>query len=577
MKRRLSAILAADVVGYSMLMGEDETETLRALHHFRRELFTPAVYEYRGNLIKSMGDGWLVEFPSARDAVECAIQVQEALDNNNTVRLRIGLHIGDVTFEDEDIYGDGVNIASRLQEIADPGSIVMSDFLRRSIDRKLAAAFNDLGAHELKNISEPVAAYGWRMLAGPNRKQEESLSHVEKPSVAVLPFNIMSGDREQEYLADGVTEDIITELSKFPSIYIIGRSSTFSFKGKTKESSAIGKALQVRFLVEGSIRKMGNRVRVTAKLSQAEKNRQLWAERFDGELDDIFQFLDDVTLRIVNSIDTAITKFELTQINRQKPRNLVAWQLTMQASSLIWQGQQGNQECLRQAEVFLEQAISEDPNYVRALALRSSCNVIRLFYGWNENSKRTFQKALSWAKKAYALDAQDTDALSALCWCLMMSGRAEMARDLVEKLVHIIPRSSEAQCNYGLVLGFCGDGEAALSALALSRKLNPLHPNEYRTLIGEANAYFVLGDYDKAFQAADIGVQMQPGWAGSYWTLAASAALSGNLEKAVEAVDKGRSLVPRARLSSISKHSLFVNPLHVQAFIQGLKHAGLPR
>jgi TolB-like protein len=273
MERRLAAILAADVVGYSRLMGEDEVGTLGALRQFRSQLLAPVVDRYRGTVVKSMGDGWLVEFASIADAVACAIAVQEGLAEQQPIKLRIGVHLGDVTHEDEDIYGDGVNIAARLQEIAKPGAVVISDTTRRSIDAKLAADFVDLGSQELKNIVEPVAAFGWGMSSRDSQPASSALP--DKPSIAVLPFDNLSGDPEQEYFADGISEDIITTLGRRRWLRVIARNSTFVYKGQALDVRRIAEELGVKYILEGSIRRSGERIRITAELVDGEDGRQV--------------------------------------------------------------------------------------------------------------------------------------------------------------------------------------------------------------------------------------------------------------------------------------------------------------
>ena len=307
-KRRLAAVLAADVVGYSKLMGADEAGTLAAMRQLRSGVFAPLVAEHGGNLIKSMGDGWLVEFPSVGDGVSCAIKVQEALARHETIKLRIGLHIGDVTFEDEDIYGDGVNIAARLQEIAVPGAVVISDIAQRSIDGKRASAFVDLGTHALKNISEPVTAYGWGMTAVAARAS--ALPLPDKPSIAVLPFDNLSSDVEQGYFSDGITEDIITALSRFSWFFVIARNSTFAYKGKSIDIRQVGRELGVRYVLEGSVRRAGNRIRITGQLVEAETGNHIWADKYDRDLKDIFELQDEITLTIAATIEPELFAFE---------------------------------------------------------------------------------------------------------------------------------------------------------------------------------------------------------------------------------------------------------------------------
>ncbi|MBT5894554.1 MAG: adenylate cyclase, partial [Rhodospirillaceae bacterium] len=301
--RKLAAILAVDVVGYSRLMGEDQARTLDALRQLRRELFEPVVEEFRGNVVKRMGDGWIVEFASVSDAVDCAIRFQEGLAGHDIIRLRAGIHIGEVVFEDEDVFGEGVNVAARLEELAEPGEVLISDTVQNSLDKRSAQDFSGGDSHQLNNIERSVDVWRWSSAGAQQATLTESEAPVltDKPSIAVLPFDNMSGDPEQEYFADGITEDIITELSRFREFLVIARNSTFVYKGEAKDLSTVARELNARYIVEGSVRKAGNRVRVTAQLIEGATNTHLWADRFDGVLADIFALQDEITVAIVSA------------------------------------------------------------------------------------------------------------------------------------------------------------------------------------------------------------------------------------------------------------------------------------
>ncbi len=320
--RRLAAILAADVAGYSKLMGEDETRTLTALQELRGEL-SATVTQHRGEIVKSMGDGWLVEFASVVDAVNCALIVQEKLDGHEIIKLRIGIHIGDIVHEDEDIYGDGVNIAARLQENAAPGEIAISETARRFLDSKLADSFQDAGEKQLKNIAEAVRIFA----TGDFEKAilNETLLLPNKPSIAVLPFENMSGDPEQEYFSDGLTEDIITGLSRLRWLFVIARNSTFTYKGQAVDIKQVGQDLGVRYVLEGSVRKSGTRIRVTAQLIESETGNHIWAERYDRNLTDIFDLQDEITGTIVGTLQTDLHEAEFSRAKRKPTQNLNAW------------------------------------------------------------------------------------------------------------------------------------------------------------------------------------------------------------------------------------------------------------
>ncbi|MBT3533928.1 MAG: adenylate/guanylate cyclase domain-containing protein [Rhodospirillaceae bacterium] len=362
--RKLAAILAADVAGYSKLMGKDETGTLAALRELRQGL-SDAVAGHRGEVVKSMGDGWLVEFTSVVDAVNCALQVQKNLAGHEIIKLRIGIHIGDIVHEDEDIYGDGVNIAARLQEISEPGGIALSDSARRSLDGKLAARFEDVGEKQLKNIAEAVRVYISGGSGADAANEKTPLALPDKPSIAVLPFDNMSGDPEQEYFADGIAEDVITALSRFRSLFVIARNSSFTYKGGAVDITQVARDLGVRYVVEGSVRRAGNRVRITAQLIDAGTANHLWADRFDGALDDVFELQDQITEQIVVAVEPEIGARERERVRRKPPENLNAWELVQRGLSHHYRLNKADRaEAIR----LFREAVVLDPNFAVAHA-----------------------------------------------------------------------------------------------------------------------------------------------------------------------------------------------------------------
>jgi adenylate cyclase len=403
--RKLAAIISADVVGYSLLMGKDEANTLAALRQWRAKEFEPAISSSNGRVVKNMGDGWLVEFDSAGDAVTCAIQVQEKLSDHETLKLRIGLHIGDITHADGDIYGDGVNIAARLQEIAEPGAIVISDVTRRSIDGKLATVFSDLGQQELKNIAEPITAFGWGMTTA--QAVASPLPLPDKPSIAVLPFENMSGDPEQEYFSDGITEDIITALSKFRWFFVTARNSTFTYKGTAIDIKQVGRELGVRYVLEGSVRKGGNRVRITAQLIEAETGNHIWAERYDRELDDIFELQDEITQTIAAAVEPELAGSERNRVLYRPTQNLQAYDLMHQGVARLLQLDHGPSRVLEAIDL-LKQAIVIDPNFGAAYGRLALFYYGLLALRWAERPEETLQEGIRCAKQAMNLDRQES-------------------------------------------------------------------------------------------------------------------------------------------------------------------------
>ena len=366
-ERRLAAILAADVAGYSRLMGRDEEGTLAALKSLRHSVIDPKIAESRGRIVKTTGDGALVEFASAVDAVRCALDIQRAMAEGNAkipderrVEFRIGINVGDIIIDEGDIYGDGVNIAARIEPLASPGSICLSDNAYQQVKGKLTLTVSDMGEQQLKNIAQPVRVFGLRLDEGAARA---ALALPDKPSIAVLPFQNMSGDPEQEYFADGLVEDITTGLSRFKWLFVIARNSTFTYKGKPIDIKQVGRELGVRYVLEGSVRKAAGRVRITAQLVEAENRTHIWAERYDRALDDIFALQDEITTSTVAAIEPSLRQAEIERAKRKRPESLDAYDLVLRATS---SANTGMPEGVLQAMPLLERALALDPNYALA-------------------------------------------------------------------------------------------------------------------------------------------------------------------------------------------------------------------
>ncbi|MFQ5954960.1 MAG: adenylate/guanylate cyclase domain-containing protein, partial [Kiloniellales bacterium] len=376
-RRRLAAILSADVVGYSRLMGEDEAGTLAALKTHRKEIVDPKIAEHRGRVVKLMGDGMLVEFASAVEATQCAVEIQRAMAQRNAavpkdrrVEFRIGINLGDIIVDGDDIHGDGVNVAARLEALAEPGGICIPRDLRNQVRDKLSVTFEDMGEVEVKNIARPIRVFRVDHTPLPSRDSQPGAGGTaaalpDKPSIAVLPFLNMSGDPEQEYFSDGLSEDIITELSRFRHLFVISRNSAFVYKGKSTKARDVAKDLGVQYVVEGSVRKAGNRVRVTAQLIEAEADRHVWAERYDRDLEDIFAVQDEITTAIVATLPGRIEAASQERAERKLPENLAAHEFVMAGKTLHHRSNpKDNEEALR----LLDRAIELDPKYAHAHA-----------------------------------------------------------------------------------------------------------------------------------------------------------------------------------------------------------------
>ncbi len=422
MERRLAAILAADVVGYSRMIRADEEGTLHELRALREELIDPKIQEYRGRIVKLMGDGLLAEFASVVDAVACSAEVQSAIAERNPgtgdtgpIVLRVGINLGDVVIDGDDIQGDGVNVAARLEALAQPGGICISDAVYEQVRDRLDLKFQDLGQQEVKNIDRPVQTWGW--IAASTEAQMQSSSNgaslplPDKPSIAVLPFDNMSGDVEQEYFADGMTEDITTALSRIRWLFVIARNSSFAYKGKSVDVRQVAGELGVRYVLEGSVRKGGNRLRVTAQLIDASSGVHVWAERFDREIKDVFVLQDDITDALMASIEPELAKAEQQRAIRKPVENLDAWSWFQRG---LWHHYRAtkadNDEALRQ----IGKAIELDPNFSRALAALAHVHYWNALFGYTEHAKENLETGLSLAKRAVVADDKEPFAHFAL-------------------------------------------------------------------------------------------------------------------------------------------------------------------
>ena len=410
-ERRLAAILAGDVAGYSRLMGADEEGTLLRLNAHRREFLEPKIAEHRGRIVKRTGDGVLIEFASAVDAARGAIEIQRGMAERNTpvpqddrIELRIGIHVGDVIIEDGDIFVDGVNIAARLEGIAQPGGICISEDAYRQVRDKLDANFQDAGEHELRNIARPVRIY--QLQQSGRAMEAPALALPNKPSIAVLPFQNMSGDSEQDYFCDGVVEDIITGLSRIKWLFVIARNSSFTYKGRAVDVKQVGRELGVRYVLEGSVRKAGNRVRITCQLIEAHTGAHLWAERYDRPFDDIFALQDEVTLAVVGAIEPSLRAAEIDRVKRKRPENLDAYDLLLRAISADMSMPEG----VAKALPFLERALELQPSYARAHGHLAVCHhTLYLRGGLREENRRA---AIEHAHAAIANGQDDSTALT---------------------------------------------------------------------------------------------------------------------------------------------------------------------
>jgi adenylate cyclase len=416
--RRLAAVLAADVVGYSRLMGADEEGTLAALKTCRRELIDPKITEHQGRIVKTTGDGVLVEFASAVDAVRCALDIQGGSVARNAdiaadrrIVFRIGINVGDIIIDEGDIYGDGVNIAARIEPLAEPGAVCLSDNAYQQIKGKLPLDVTDMGEQQLKNIAQPVRVYRVRSDEGP-ASPRPALSLPDKPSIAVLPFQNMSGDPEQDYFADGMVEDIISGLSRIKWLFVIARNSTFTYKGRAVDVKQVGRELGVRYVLEGSVRKAADRVRITGQLIDAATGAHVWAERYDRKFDDIFALQDEITLSVVGAIEPSLRLAEVERVKRKRPDSLDAYDLALQAQPDVFSRMP---ERAAKALLLLERALAFDPAYALAHAYAAECHHIMFLRGGLNEERKVASIRHAEAAIAYGQDDALALALRRIC------------------------------------------------------------------------------------------------------------------------------------------------------------------
>src|SRR5215469_12534064 len=456
--RRLAAILAADVVGYSGMIAADEAGTLSRLRAARRDVVDPLMAEFKGRVFKVMGDGLLAEFPSAVQALRCAIAIQERLREGDGLQVRIGLHQGDVVAEGGDLLGDGVNVAARLEGLAEPGGICISGRMREDAAGKLSLDVEDLGEPELKNIAQRHRVFRVRL----DTPERPALPLPDKPSIAVLAFQNMSGDPEQEYFADGMVEEIITGLSRVRSFFVIARNSSFAYKGRSPDVRQVGSELGVRYVLEGSLRKAGNRVRITGQLIDATTGAHIWADRFDGALEDVFEMQDRVTGSVVSAIEPTIRLAEIERSERKPPQSLQAYDLVLRALPLFFSyTREGHAEAVR----LLHRAIEVDPKYALAAAYMANCHFMPWQQAWIE-VRQPLDDVIKLANVAIEYAGEDAHVLVAAGYMLALpGGDLRGGLELAEKSLALNPSSGYALTLGGQLYAFSGSTERAIDYL----------------------------------------------------------------------------------------------------------------
>lgn len=515
-ERRLAAIMSADVAGFSRLMGSDEAGTLARLKAVRGEVFAPSVNEHRGRVVKFMGDGALVEFMSVVDAVSCAISIQKALAEKNSkaaekdrVRLRIGVNLGDIIIEGRDIYGDGVNVAARLQESAQVGGVALSQTAHELANGKIGVPFVDGGVQHLKNIKTPMRVWHWSPEGGSLETPvlREAPQLPDKPSIAVLPFDNMSSDADQEFFADGVVESITAALSRIRSFFVIARNSAFAYKGRSVKVQDIGRELGVAYVLEGSVQRAGNRVRITVQLIETAGGAHLWADKYDGSLDDIFDLQDIITEKVAGALQPSIRQAEVQRARRKPPQHLSAYDYTMRAIRHVWMLEKSEAD---RALELLDKALQTDPEYPLALALAAWCWAQRSVYNWTDEIEKAQKEAVSLAERAANLSSDDPLILAILGAVHTFARNYGAARVLLERAVQLDPNSAWALGRLGWLETYTDHPDAARPHFERAMRLSPLDPMNFNNLVGLGSTYQVAGDDDAAANLYLRALQERP-------------------------------------------------------------------
>jgi len=579
-QRRLAAILAADVAGYSRLMGADEVGTLAALKALRRDIVDPAIAEHNGRTVKTTGDGMLVEFASAVDAVNCAMSMQDKVAERCSgaaprITFRIGINVGDVIIDGEDIFGDGVNVAARIENECEPGGVCLSGSAFEQVRGKTAFAFEDCGERALKNIDRPVRLYAAQTaapVAGVDLSAEghKSLPLSDRAAIAVLPFTNMTGDPGQEYFSDGISEDIITALSKLRSFSVIARNSSFIYKGKSVHIKRVADELGVGYVVEGSVRRAGDRVRITAQLNDAATGSHLWAERYDRQLADVFAVQDEITEAVVAAIEPQLYAAENFRASRKPPDSMDAWELLMRALSHFWRATREDNVV---AQALLEKAVAIDPNYGRALGVLATSHCFCTHMAW-EDGTTAVPIAERAAFAAIATDSEDPWAHLALGLVHLYERRFDDSLAELETALRLNPSFSLAHSYYGLTLSYCGRWQEGALAAQRGIRLSPSDPFSASYYGVASYAQFVGRNYDEAMRLARQAIQ-RADFVGGHRVLTAAAGMAGRSDIAEAALRELRRNQPNISLAWIAREIPTKLDAERDHYVEGFRRAGL--
>ena len=582
-QRRLAAILAADVVGYSRLMRADEAGTLAQLNAIRRELLDPKIAEYGGRIVKTTGDGILIEFPSAVDAVQHAVEVQKAMARRNAdiaesqrMEIRIGINVGDVIVEEDDLFGDGVNVAARLEGLADPGGICISGNAYEQVRDKLQIRFEDLGDQQVKNIDRRVRAYRVSLDAGEPAKTTDVQSDTSplplpgKLSIAVLPFDNMSGGPDQEYFADGMAEDLITDLSKISVLSVAARNSSFSFKGQQLDIKDVAKKLGVTFILEGSVRKMGDRLRINAQLIDSVDGRHIWAERYDGNMAEIFDFQDAIREQIVAALQVSLTPTDEVLAERKPTNSVEAYDLFLKGRANYYRLAP---EDISAAIQDFEGAIEIDPLFADAYGYLSYSHFqgwVRLIPGFENN----LQRAQELAERGVELNGASAIALTRLAWNQLFFHRYDQAVANLEKAMALAPNSAEVYSTFGQALNFLGNPERGLKMIEKAFRIDMIVPPNFEFQLGHSQ--LLLGRYGEAVSRFVKTIEQAPKFTQAYLHLACAYVEMSRLDEAINAIKTVLEITPQYTLKNIAPRVPYQSDEVLKCFVDNLRKAGIP-
>jgi TolB-like protein/class 3 adenylate cyclase/Tfp pilus assembly protein PilF len=580
--RKLAAILVSDVVGYSRLAGADEDRILARLRTLRSDLIDPTIAVHHGRIVKRTGDGSIIEFRSVVDAVNCAIEVQRAMVERNAgvpedkrIQFRVGIHVGDVVEEsDGDLMGDGVNVAARLEGVCEPGGVVLSGAAYEHARDRFKETFVDLGEKSLKNIARSVHAYSvmWDRSAAKPNEIPPRLSLPDKPSIAVLPFQNMSGDPEQDYFADGMVEDIITGLSRIKWLFVIARNSSFIYKGKAIDVRQAGRELGVRYLLEGGVRKAGNRLRVTAELVEAETGAHLWADKFDGDLKDVFELQDQITERVVGVVEPSLRKSEIERSRQKRPDNLVAYDLFLRALPYLTVLSPAN---LPMAAQFLKEALDLEPNYAAAHAHLAWCHQIGFNHGGLAGADKML--GLRHARMATTADVDDATALAVGALVIgILAHDTDAALNAMERAVSVNPSSAAAYFHGAFLYGLWGHSVSAASYAQRALRLSPFDPLAYHAHMALTFAAIQEDRYVEAVAHGSKLAQVSPNFGSHVMTYAVALALAGRMDEARRACARALEIEPSWSISTARAVRGDDPSKHGEKFERGLRLLGLP-